>query len=207
MIFMSKFVFSVIIDYMALNSKQILTSFWNPFQSVQHTVNILKPLCAKKGEQYKTYIHSLPNPTGASVCYCSVSTCRDIKEEAMRRALQWFRDPVRQDDKKSPSALEREGKKKQTKLCSKKHSSGFIQRKCCPHGKMVKTPPCVFLVSSVFAETAFVSEFGKRNLCIFSPSPPLPLASLCPVVWWLLRSRCVWMAVITGTQVPLAHGV
>lgn len=125
MIFMSKFVFSVIIDYMALNSKQILISFWNPFQSVQHTVNILKPLCAKKGEQYKTYIHSLPNPTGASVCYCSVSTCRDIKEEAMRRALQWFRDPVRQDDKKSPSALEREGKKKQNYAVRNTHLALF----------------------------------------------------------------------------------
>lgn len=144
--------------------------------------------------------------------YCSVPTCGGVKSRWWGGRRCSDLGAPRGEMIKRPRGAGKGGSDAQTQPhSSSKHSSDSIHYKCvplyCQHRKMVSEDsfPCSLQKLSLYLKVV------KENLCPSLP-PTLPLTpclplSQCPVVGWLLRSRCVWVAVITGTQVPLAHGV
>ncbi len=134
------------------------------------------------------------------VCSCSISTYRGIKG-------RWWGGRCRSDLGaplgkmiKRPRGARKGGKDARTKPHSSKHSSGTASLPTQEDGVW-----SLFSISSCFP--VFTSKLWNEESMPLPSLPPTPPLSQCPVVGWLLRSRCVWVAVITGAQVPLAHGV
>lgn len=174
-----------------------------------HRIYLNLCLCARKGNNTKHLSTVCKNPTGARINkhMCVIAHAEILKSRRWGGRCSDLGAPLGRMIKKAPWRLRGRERHKQSYAAINTHQASFSVNAALMGRWCRKTPLYIFLVSSVFTETAFASKLGKKDPCLFSPSPPLPLVSLCPVVGWLLRSRCVWMAVITGTQVPLAHGV